>query len=133
MLNGYKEELLKILNKEVIVFIDRKINSVHPKYNDIIYQVNYGYIKDVKAPDGEYQDAYVLGVNNEIEVFKGVVIAIIERLDDVEHKLIVVPKGFNYTNEEIDKIVNFQEKYFKIQIRTSLCCKCKNIKGTTTD
>lgn len=116
MLNGYKEELLKILNKEVIVFIDRKINSIHPKYNDIIYQVNYGYIKDVLAPDGEYQDAYVLGVNNEIEVFKGVVIAIIERLDDIEHKLIVVPKGFNYTNEEIDKIVNFQEKYFKHNI-----------------
>ena len=44
-----------------IVYVDRPINSVHPKYNNIIYPLNYVYIKEIKAPDGEFQDAYILG------------------------------------------------------------------------
>lgn len=27
------------------------------------YPINYGYIEGVMAPDGEEQDAYILGVN----------------------------------------------------------------------
>lgn len=114
--NKYKEELKNLLNKEVLVIVDRPINSVHPTHKDIIYPVNYGYIKDLKAPDGEYQDAYILGINKEVSSFKGKVIAIIERLDDVESKLIVVPNGLDYTDNEIESIISFQEKYFKHNI-----------------
>ncbi len=31
----------------------------------------------MKAPDGEYQDAYILGINEPLESYKGIVIAII--------------------------------------------------------
>lgn len=114
--NNYKEELKKLLNKEVIVYVDRPINSVHPTHKDIIYHVNYGYIKELKAPDKEYQDAYILGINKEVSSFKGKVIAIIERIDDVESKLIVVPNGLDYTDDEIESIISFQEQYFKHNI-----------------
>lgn len=114
--NNYKEDLKKLLNKEVIVYVDRPINSVHPTHKDIIYPVNYGYIKELKAPDGEYQDAYILGINKEVSSFKGKVIAIIERIDDVESKLIVVPNGLDYTDDEIESIISFQEQYFKHNI-----------------
>ena len=58
--NKYKDELKEFINKEVVVYVDRPINSVHPKYNDIIYPLNYGYIKEIKASDSEYQNAYIL-------------------------------------------------------------------------
>mgnify|MGYP002231338216 CR=1 FL=1 len=30
------------------------------------YPINYGYIEGVMAPDGEEQDAYILGVNEPV-------------------------------------------------------------------
>ena len=47
----------------VKVIVDRPLGSFHPKYNDIYYSVNYGYIPGAIAPDGEEQDAYIFGVN----------------------------------------------------------------------
>ena len=37
----------------------------HPEYKDMYYPINYGYIEGVMAPDGEEQDAYILGVNED--------------------------------------------------------------------
>ena len=48
--------------------------------------------------------------------FKGVVIAIIERIDDIEDKLVVAPIGLEFTNEEIEEVIKFQEQYFKHKI-----------------
>lgn len=101
------------LGKEVKVFIDRPIGF---NKEGITYTQNYGYIKELKAPDGEYQDAYVLGEDRPLKSFKGKVIAIINRLNDIEDKLIVCDKNSNYTKEEIRQMVNFQEKYFKSKI-----------------
>lgn len=58
------------LEKEAEVIIDRPLGSKHPKH-DFVYQVNYGYIPNTKAPDGEELDAYVLGVEKPVEFFKG--------------------------------------------------------------
>ena len=52
----------------VKVIVDRPLGSVHPKHNDLIYTVNYGYIPEVFALDGEEQDAYILGVNEPIRI-----------------------------------------------------------------
>lgn len=109
----YIEKLNKLLGKEVEVIIDRPIGF---NKEGIIYTQNYGYIKELKAPDGEYQDAYVLGKDRPLKSFKGKVIAIINRLNDIEDKLIVCDKDSNYTIKEIKKMVNFQEKYFKSKI-----------------
>lgn len=46
----------------VTVTVDRPLGSTHLKHNDIYYSVNYGYVSDIIAPDGEEQDAYVLGI-----------------------------------------------------------------------
>lgn len=113
---NYYESLKKLLNKEVEVIIDRKINSVHPNHKDIIYELNYGYIKDIIAPDNEYQDAYVLGVNEPIDTFIGIVIAIIHRVNDNEDKLVIASKGSNYTEDEIIEKTKFQEQFFEIKI-----------------
>lgn len=47
----------------VKVTVDRPLGSRHPKHKNIIYPINYGYIEGIIAPDGEEQDAYILGVD----------------------------------------------------------------------
>ena len=106
-----------MIGSKVKVIIDRPLGTYHPKHRDIFYTVNYGYIEGFIAPDGEEQDAYVLGIDKPLEEFTGVVLAVIHRLNDVEDKWIVVPEENSFTKEEIIKQVDFQEKYFKIEIR----------------
>lgn len=110
------QELAKnYLGQEVKVVIDRPLGSKHPKH-DFIYEVNYGYIEGIIAPDGEELDAYLLGVNEPIKEYKGMCIAIAHRKDNDDDKLIVVPKGININDEEIMKLINFQEKWFDTEI-----------------
>lgn len=111
---NYCNNLLDLLNQNVKVVIDRKKNFIHPKYPNIIYKVNYGYIENIVAPDNEFQDAYVLGIDEPIDEFYGKVIAIIHRNNDIEDKLIVSNK--EYSNEEIKELIEFQEKYFDYEI-----------------
>lgn len=111
-----KEKLLSMLGSKITMYVDRPINSTHPKHKDIIYKVNYGYIKEIIALDGEYQDAYLLGVEQEVKCYEGIVYAIVERENDNEDKLIVVPEGLDFTIKEIEEKINFQEKFFKHKI-----------------
>ena len=110
------KELLSLIGKEVSGVIDRPLGSRHPDYPDLVYKVNYGYIPEIIAEDGEYQDAYFLGVDVPLKTFKGVVIAVIHRLNDVEDKLVVAPKGKTFTKEEIEDHVYFIERYFEHEI-----------------
>ena len=101
----------------VKVVVDRPLGSNHPKYKDIYCSINYGYIEGIIAPDGEEQDAYILGVNEPVKEFVGKIIAIIHREDDVEEKWVVAPENITFTKDEIMKLVHFQEKYFKSEVR----------------
>lgn len=80
------EKTKELLGNEVTIYINRPIGY---NYNGIIYSQNYGYIKNIKALEDENLDAYVLGIEKEINVFTGKVIAIINRLDDKEDKLVI--------------------------------------------
>ena len=109
-------EEISILGQTVTVIIDRPMGTYHPKHKDIYYPVNYGYISGIIAGDGEAQDAYVLGVNEPLQEFTGVVVAIIRRYDDVEDKWVVAPEGVTFTKEEIWEQVKFQEQYFQSEL-----------------
>ena len=106
-----------MIGKNVRVVVDRPLGSYHPKHKDIFYSVNYGYIEGIMAPDGEEQDAYVLGVDVPVKEFEGKIIAIIHREDDVEEKWVVAPENSIFTKEEIMDKVKFQEQYFKSEVR----------------
>lgn len=103
------------LDKEVSVKIDRPLNSKHPKHG-FTYELNYGYIPNTTSGDGEELDCYVLGVDEPITEFIGKCIAVIHRLNDDDDKLIVVPEGKEFTDEEIKKLTHFQEQYFESEI-----------------
>ena len=105
----------EFLGKNVDIMFDRPLGSKHPKHG-FLYEVNYGYIEGVKAPDGEELDAYYLGTDKVLEKAEGIVKAIIHRLDDDDDKLVVMPKDSKISEEEIEKAVAFQEKWFDHQI-----------------
>jgi inorganic pyrophosphatase len=104
------------MEKEVTVTVDRPLGSYHPKHKNLYYPVNYGYVEGVLGGDGEEQDAYILGVDTPLSTFRGRVIAVIRRADDVEEKWVVAPKGTAFTEEDVRRETHFQEQYFKISI-----------------
>ena len=105
----------EMLGQMVTVVVDRPIGYRH---GDIIYPVNYGYLPGVMADDGEEQDAYILGVEEPVERFTGMVVGVIRRHDDCEDKLVVAPEGTRYHQGEIAQAVHFVEQYF----RSSMDC-----------
>ena len=102
-----------IIGKMVHGKIDRPLGSVHPVYHNIVYPINYGYVENVFADDGEEQDVYVLGTQKPLESFEGKVIAIYHRINDNEDKWVVALDGKSYTDKEILDAIYFQEQYFR--------------------
>lgn len=105
-----------IIGKTVTVTVDRALGTYHPKHSDIFYTVNYGYIEGIPAADGEYQDAYILGIDKPVKSFTGKVIAIVVRKNDIENKWVVAPPEYSYNKYEIIKAVYFQEQYFDFDV-----------------
>lgn len=100
------------LGKKVHIVMDRPMGVKHPKWN-FIYPLNYGYVPNTISGDGAELDAYIIGVFEPLEEYEGKCIATIHRLDDDDDKLIIAPEGKIYTREQIEALVEFQERFFK--------------------
>ena len=82
-----------------------------------IIEYVYGFHGKVcKGCDGEEVDAYVVGVFEPLESYEGYVIACITRSDDVEFKLVVSEKKGKYSKEQIEALVEFQERFYKSEV-----------------
>ena len=55
----------------------------------------------------------MLGVFELLEHFVGRCIAVIHRLDDDDDKLVLVPDGGQYTDDQVLALTEFQERFFK--------------------
>ena len=104
-----------LISKTVDVRIDRPLGSRHPEH-DFVYPVNYGFVPGVAGLDGEELDSYVLGVDEPVECFTGRCIAVIQRSDDADDKLVIVPDGAGFTDEQIRVFTAFQEQFFESSI-----------------
>jgi inorganic pyrophosphatase len=110
-----KNYATQYLGKTVFIKIDRPLYSKHPKHG-FIYDCNYGFVPNTKAPDGEETDAYLLLVDEPVSEFTGKCVAIIHRTNDDDDKLIIVPDSKEISDDEIRKTTNFQEKFFTSEI-----------------
>lgn len=103
------------LGKKVKVVMDRPIGSKHPKWN-FIYPINYGYVPNTISGDGEELDAYIVGIFEPVVEYEGKCIAAIHRLDDDDDKLVIAPEEKRYTKQQIEALVEFQERFFEHEI-----------------
>ncbi|MXY35272.1 MAG: inorganic pyrophosphatase [Dehalococcoidia bacterium] len=101
------------LGRRVSVEIDRPLGSIHPREDDVVYPVNYGFVPGTLAPDGHPIDVYVLDADEPLNRCEATVIAIVRRRDDVEDKLVAVLHETGAWDEPgILAAVDFQERYF---------------------
>jgi inorganic pyrophosphatase len=98
------------IGKQVHIEIDRPLGSVHPEHGNIWFCCNYGYVPGVSGGDGEELDAYLLGVFTPVTAYDGICVAVIKR-GDGDDKLVVVPEGIDYTDEQILALTEFIERF----------------------
>ncbi len=101
-----------IIGKMVSGTVDRPLGTAHPRHPEMIYPINYGYVNHVLAGDGAEQDVYLFGTNKPLKSFRGKVIAVWHRFDDVEDKWIVSLNGEDIAEEKILGDISFQEQFF---------------------
>ena len=106
---------VSFLGKKVEVIMDRKMGSVHPKHG-FIYPVNYGYVPNTMGGDGKELDCFIIGVFNPLTKYTGKCIAVIHRLNDNEDKLVIAPEGKDYSDDAIEALVEFQERWFEHEL-----------------
>lgn len=112
---GRLPDVSTLIGRTVSGHIDRPMGSHHPNAG-FLYPVNYGYVDDQQALDGEEQDVYFLGVQAPVDTFSGQIIAVYHRFDDIEDKWIVTPPGMNLSDEDILRQIQFQEQFFQGQL-----------------
>ena len=82
-------EFWKALDKLVAcseIVIDRPKGTVHPKYPEFTYQLDYGYLKDTSSMDGAGIDVWVGSGKKEIDA----VICIVDlKKKDSEIKILI--------------------------------------------
>ena len=61
-MDGYNDDFWNALDELVNtseIVIDRPKGSAHPRFPDVVYRVDYGYLKDTSSMDGAGIDVWV--------------------------------------------------------------------------
>ena len=93
----YLEQLLDTSD----IIIDRPKDSAHPRYPDVIYPLDYGYLDQTSAGDGDGIDVW-LGTVAGGQTITGALATVDLGKRDVELKILV-----NCTETETQAIVDF--------------------------
>lgn len=97
------QRLDSLLERSKIV-IDRPKWSAHPRYTDIVYKLDYGYLEGVSSTDGEGLDVW-LG-SDPAQKLNGVICTVDLDKCDAELKLLV-----GCTAEDLTYIESFYNDY----------------------
>jgi inorganic pyrophosphatase len=107
------------IGQTIRVVIHRPLGSAHPDYG-FRYDVNYGFLPGLIAPDGEELDVYLLGTSEPLEVCEAAeVVAIVRRRNDVEDKLVAVVGAETWDAAKIEAAIRFQEQFFDSYVELS--------------
>lgn len=105
------------LGKVVTVIIEAPYGSYHPTIFDARLPYNFGYVKqDLTVEDMQFQDAYVIGPEEPLDTFTGVVIGIVYHKEDEKSRWIVVPRGMMIKRDEIIQLIGLEEQYYDTKI-----------------
>ena len=82
------------------VVINRPKKTAHPTYANLIYPVDYGYLKDTVSGDNEGIDVFVGSANNHLVEYIVIAVDILKK--DVEVKIL-----YDCSEKEITDILFF--------------------------
>ena len=99
---------LQILVDESKIIIDRPKGSLHPKFTEVVYEVDYGYLKNTTSMDGQGIDVFV-GTDNNQKV-NGIAVTVDLFKRDSEIKILI-----GCTEDEKFKIQNHITKHDSLQ------------------
>lgn len=105
----------EFLGKTVTVTVDQPYGSMHTHYADLEMPCNYGYVEDLLLAQGIFQNAYVYGVEEPVESFKGIVIGIVYHSVSSESRWIVGPSAV-FDRSEVINVIGSMEESFESQI-----------------
>lgn len=100
------------LGKTVSVTVEHAFGSLHPLYPDAEYEMNAGYVEEVMKKYGEFQDAYVYDVDEPVDDFRGVVIAIIYRKNMLRSCWVVARSGQLIDHMKVKQAAAFIEQHY---------------------
>ena len=85
------------------IILDRPKGAVHPRYPDLIYPLDYGYLENTTAGDGDGIDVW-LGSGNG-KTLTGILCTFDKLKRDAEIKLLI-----GCTREDVQTIRNFNDE-----------------------
>jgi inorganic pyrophosphatase len=91
---------LNTLVKTHRIIVDRQKGTRHPKYKDLIYTLDYGYLENTSSMDNNGIDI-IIG-SKQSNTIEGIICTIDQIKNDSEIKII-----FNCTEDEIENAINF--------------------------
>lgn len=106
---------IEYLGKQVHVTVDQTYGSLHPHYPDVYYPCNVGYIEELFHTNGQFQDAYVVGIEEARDTCEGFVVGIIYRKESIQSIWIVNPTT-TYEKQEIIDTIGILEQHYETQI-----------------
>ncbi len=97
-------EYLDELVRSCEMVIDRPKDSAHPRYPDLIYPLDYGYLSGTQAMDGDGVDVWLGSMTESSLVGLAITVDLAKR--DTEIKLLL-----GCTQEEIQLVMTFLNGY----------------------
>lgn len=102
-----------LLGKTVEIIVDQPYGSLDQR-TEGIRTLNGGYVKEkITMMDTEVKPAYVVGVQQPVETFTGVVIGLIYHRDDHLIRIIAAPCGMLIDRKAVIEQIGMTEQYYE--------------------
>ncbi len=100
------EEIIQITTTQQVI-IDRPKGQPHPRYPEMIYPLDYGYIENTSASDGGGIDVWVGSL--ETKKLTGILCTFDRLKRDAEIKILLGCSAY-----DVETIINFHDQAMKI-------------------
>ncbi|HET8562384.1 MAG TPA: inorganic pyrophosphatase [Candidatus Binatia bacterium] len=93
------------------IIIDRPQGSSHPRYPDLIYPLDYGYLEGTTSADGNGTDVWLGSLNRTDRTLTGILCTFDRLKRDLEIKLLM-----GCTPEDVQVIQDFHKEMYPLYI-----------------
>ena len=93
------------------IVIDRPKGSPHPRYPEVIYPLDYGYLEGTTSADGDGTDVWLGSLNTIAKTLTGILCTFDTLKHDAEIKLLI-----GCTGEDLQLIQDFHKEMHALYI-----------------